>query len=50
MGRDDGAKTVVPGTREQGIERIGNSVPPLLMRAVATHLRDHLLKPNQVAA
>ncbi len=30
--------------------RIGNSVPPLFMRAIATHLRDHILKTNQIAA
>lgn len=27
------------GTRESGVERIGNSVPPLLMRSVASHVR-----------
>lgn len=27
------------GTRESGIERIGNSVPPLLMRSIARHVR-----------
>lgn len=41
---------VFPGTREQGIERIGNSVPPLLMRAIASHVRDRILRPQQAAA
>ena len=27
------------GSRESGVERIGNSVPPLLMRSVAAHVR-----------
>ena len=27
------------GAREDGVERIGNSVPPLLMRSVAAHVR-----------
>jgi len=27
------------GTREDGVERIGNSVPPLLMRSIARHVR-----------
>jgi len=31
------------GTREEGIERIGNSVPPLLMYAIARHIRSEIL-------
>lgn len=27
------------GTREDGVDRIGNSVPPLLMRSIAAHVR-----------
>ena len=27
------------GSREDGIDRIGNSVPPLLMRSIARHVR-----------
>ena len=30
------------GTREDGVQRIGNSVPPLFMRSIATHVRDIL--------
>lgn len=29
--------------RESSIERIGNSVPPLFMRAIAQHIREHIL-------
>lgn len=32
------------GSREEGIERIGNSVPPLLMRAIARHIREAILE------
>lgn len=32
------------GSREDGVERIGNSVPPLLMRAIAAHVRG-LIRP-----
>jgi len=28
---------------KSGVERIGNSVPPLFMRAIARHIREHLL-------
>jgi DNA (cytosine-5)-methyltransferase 1 len=31
------------GTYEQQVGRIGNSVPPLLMRSIAQHIRDNLL-------
>jgi DNA (cytosine-5)-methyltransferase 1 len=31
------------GTVSDAFERIGNSVPPLFMRAIAQHIRDHLL-------
>lgn len=31
------------GARKDITERIGNSVPPLFMRAIARHIRDHLL-------
>ncbi len=31
------------GNKEQAWQRIGNSVPPLFMRAIAQHIRDHLL-------
>ncbi len=31
------------GTRNQAKERIGNSVPPLFMKALAEHVRTHLL-------
>ncbi len=34
------------GRPAQVIQRIGNSVPPLLMRAVARHLREHVLRPR----
>jgi DNA (cytosine-5)-methyltransferase 1 len=32
--------------RESMIERIGNSVPPNLMRAIAEHIRDNILLPK----
>ena len=31
------------GTFEEGIRQIGNSVPPLFMRAIARHIRDQVL-------
>lgn len=31
------------GSRKDWQERIGNSVPPLFMRAIAQHIRDHIL-------
>lgn len=31
------------GTVSDAFERIGNSVPPLFMRAIAQHIRDHIL-------
>lgn len=34
------------GTYSQQWARIGNSVPPPLMRAVAEHIRDHILRPK----
>jgi DNA (cytosine-5)-methyltransferase 1 len=35
--------------RESMIERIGNSVPPLFMRAIAGHIRENILTPRLVA-
>ena len=32
-----------PGEPVEAINRIGNSVPPLLMKAIATHIKEHLL-------
>jgi len=32
------------GTWNNSVNRIGNSVPPLLMRAIAQHIREHILK------
>jgi DNA (cytosine-5)-methyltransferase 1 len=32
------------GDRGMQVSRIGNSVPPNLMRAIATHIKDHILK------
>jgi DNA (cytosine-5)-methyltransferase 1 len=34
------------GSPKQAVERIGNSVPPNLMRAIAEHVRDKLLTPT----
>jgi DNA (cytosine-5)-methyltransferase 1 len=31
--------------RKKGIERIGNSVPPLFMKAIAAHVRERVLVP-----
>ena len=31
------------GGYKQSIERLGNSVPPLFMRAIARHLRENIL-------
>lgn len=33
---------------KHGASRIGNSVPPLLMRAVAGHIRDKILTPSSI--
>lgn len=33
------------GTPQNAWERIGNSVPPNFMRAIAEHIRDHILAP-----
>ncbi|WP_443334019.1 DNA cytosine methyltransferase [Streptomyces sp. MNU103] len=33
-------------TVEEAWARVGNSVPPLFMRAVATTIREHLLTPT----
>jgi len=38
------------GRYQDAYARIGNSVPPLFMRAVATHIRDHILAPHAVHA
>lgn len=35
---------VFPGTWGNAVERIGNSVPPLFMRAIAEHVRAHVLE------
>jgi DNA (cytosine-5)-methyltransferase 1 len=35
-----------PGSFEDWVARIGNSVPPLMMRAIAQHIRDHILMPT----
>lgn len=38
------------GIPKQVVERIGNSVPPLLMKAIALHIKDNILSttiPNQ---
>ncbi len=35
------------GTRKDWQERIGNSVPPLFMRAIAQHIRSDILEHNQ---
>ena len=32
------------GKPQEQLDRIGNSVPPLLMRAIAQHIREHVLK------
>jgi len=32
------------GSKKDRQERIGNSVPPLFMRAIAQHIREHVLK------
>ena len=34
------------GTKEEAKERIGNSVPPLLMRSIAKHIRETILAPT----
>jgi DNA (cytosine-5)-methyltransferase 1 len=34
------------GNNQQQISRIGNSVPPLFMRAIAEHIRDTILVPS----
>jgi len=31
------------GSKDDWKERIGNSVPPLFMRAIAEHIREHIL-------
>jgi DNA (cytosine-5)-methyltransferase 1 len=31
------------GTYDQMLNRIGNSVPPLFMRSIAQHIREHIL-------
>ena len=41
---------VLKGTFAERWERIGNSVPPLLMRAVAETLRDRVLLPVRARA
>ncbi len=35
-----------PGTRENTKNQIGNSVPPLFMKAIAEHIRDKILNGN----
>lgn len=35
-----------PGTWLDAVNRIGNSVPPLLMKAIAEHIRDKILIPT----
>jgi DNA (cytosine-5)-methyltransferase 1 len=37
------------GDYPQQVARIGNSVPPLLMRAIARHIREAILQPQQLA-
>ena len=34
------------GSPEDAMQRIGNSVPPNLMRAIAEHIRDKILLPK----
>ncbi len=38
---------VLAGDYRQKIERMGRSVPPLMMRAVAAHIRDHILSKTR---
>lgn len=40
---------VFPGNWAHGVDRIGNSVPPLFMRAIATHVREHILQKGGAA-
>lgn len=35
------------GGRSEKVQRIGNSVPPLFMRSIATHIRDKILLPYE---
>jgi DNA (cytosine-5)-methyltransferase 1 len=36
---------ILTGTYAQQWERLGRAVPPLMMRAIAAHIRDHILAP-----
>jgi DNA (cytosine-5)-methyltransferase 1 len=38
------------GSLEEQWARIGNAVPPLLMKAIASHIRDHILLPVHESA
>jgi DNA (cytosine-5)-methyltransferase 1 len=40
---------VMPGTYKAAWARIGNSVPPLMMRAIAEAVRDGILEPTRAA-
>jgi len=40
---------VLPGSYNQGWTRLGNSVPPVMMRAVAETIRDRILDPAGIA-
>lgn len=42
-------KFALTGTSANVIQRIGNSVPPLFMRAIAEHIREHILAEQPVA-
>jgi DNA (cytosine-5)-methyltransferase 1 len=35
------------GGFEEGIRQLGNSVPPLFMRAIAAHIRKNILESGQ---
>jgi len=37
------------GSFDEGIRQVGNSVPPLFMRAIARHIRDNLLTTKPAA-
>ena len=39
---------VLEGKRKDIVARLGNSVPPMFMRAIAQHIRTHILAPIEV--
>jgi DNA (cytosine-5)-methyltransferase 1 len=39
---------IFAGTWDNAVSRIGNTVPPLFMRAIAAHIRDMLLMPLHI--